>query len=168
VVNSKQKQTPQRNADKEQKFWKGMPPRMRALAEPSGKKRAKPGTKGEGDYFRIVVRPKGDFVFFRYHDVGTPGHIQRLTGKRSSGSWDTQAWLISKSDAHIENDKLVPDSENAKELLNNLGSVPKLLKGDIFSAKDRQNIPEKEKPTKTQQNAYRENIAKAQKARRKS
>ncbi|HLB51574.1 hypothetical protein A3F07_01580 [candidate division WWE3 bacterium RIFCSPHIGHO2_12_FULL_38_15] len=168
MVNSKQKQTPQRNADKEQKFWKGMPPRMRALAEPSGKKRAKPGTKGEGDYFRIVVRPKGDFVFFRYHDVGTPGHIQRLTGKRSSGSWDTQAWLISKSDAHIENDKLVPDSENAKELLNNLGSVPKLLKGDIFSAKDRQNIPEKEKPTKTQQNAYRENIAKAQKARRKS
>lgn len=167
-MNSKQKQTPQRNADKEQKFWKGMPPRMRALAEPSGKKRAKPGTKGEGDYFRIVVRPKGDFVFFRYHDVGTPGHIQRLTGKRSSGSWDTQAWLISKSDAHIENDKLVPDSENAKELLNNLGSVPKLLKGDIFSAKDRQNIPEKEKPTKTQQNAYRENIAKAQKARRKS
>ena len=136
MVNSKQKQTPQRNADKEQKFWKGMPHRMRALAEPSGKKRAKPGTKGEGDYFRIVVRPKGDFVFFRYHDVGTPGHIQRLTGKRSSGSWDTQAWLISKSDAHIENDKLVPDSENAKELLNNSAYAEYFRQKGLKRAKD--------------------------------
>ena len=168
MVNSKQKLTSRKGTHNTQRFWKGMPPRMRALAEPSGKKRAKPGTKGEGDYFRIVVRPKEDFVFFRYHDVGTPGHIQRLTGKRSSGSWDTQAWLISKSDAHIENGRLVPDSENAKELLNNLGSVPKLLKGDVFSAKDRQNIPEKEKPTEAQEKAYRENIDKAQKARRKS
>ena len=50
-----------------------------------GRKRARPGTKGEGDYFRIVLRPKEEFTTFRYHDVGEKGHILRLAGKRSSG-----------------------------------------------------------------------------------
>ena len=94
-----------------------MTPWERALAQPEGRKRAKPGTKGEGDYFRIVVRSKEQFTTFRYHDVGEKGHILRLAGKRSSGPWDTQAWLINKDDAHIEGDTLVGDTDDARRVI---------------------------------------------------
>ena len=133
-----------------------------------GRKRAKPGTKGEGDYFRIVVRPKDEFTTFRYHDVGEKGHILRLAVKRSSGSWDTQVWLISKEDAHLEGDTLVPDTEDARKVIEALGTKPKLVKGDIFEAKDRPNVPERKKPTEAQKRAWMENIKKAQLARRRS
>ena len=85
--------------------------------QPSGNRRAKPGSQGEGDYYRIVVRDKEEFTTFRYHDVGDKGHILRLAGKRSSGSWDTQTWLISKEDAHVSGETLVPDTKDAKELV---------------------------------------------------
>jgi hypothetical protein len=91
MATDKQKEAAKENIENAQ--------RERALAQPEGKKRAKPGTKGEGDYFRIVVRTKDEFATFRTQDVGEKGHILRLAGKRSRGSWDTQAWLISKDDA---------------------------------------------------------------------
>ena len=143
-----------------------MTPRERASAQPEGRRRAKPGAKGEGDYFRIVVRPKEQFTTFRYHDVGEKGHILRLAGKRSSGSWDTQAWLISKDDARIEGDTLVAATDDARGVIEALGSKPKYVKGDIFEAKDRPNVPESEKPTEAQQRARAENIKKAQQAQR--
>ena len=65
------------------------------------KRRARPGTKGKGKYYRIVVRPKSSFKSFRVQDVGGRGGVERLAGKRRDGSWDTQAWLIPKSQAHI-------------------------------------------------------------------
>ena len=135
-------------------------------AKPEGRKRAKPGTTGEGDYFRIVVRPKEEFTTFRYHDVGEKGHLLRLAGKRSSGSWDTQAWLVSKDDAHIEGDTVIADTVDARKLIETLGSKPKHVKGDVFEAKDRLNVPESKKPTEAQQRARLENIKKAQQARR--
>lgn len=130
------------------------------------RKRAKPSTTGGWNFYRIVVRPKDQFVTFRNHDVGEKGHIQRLAGKRKSGTWDTQAWLISKEDAHIENDRLVPDTDDAKDLIEKLGSEPIHVKADIFEAKDRPDIPENKKPTEAQRKAQRENIRKAQAARR--
>ena len=114
----------------------------RPSSQPKRRKRAKPGTKGEGDYFRINVRPKEEFTSFRYQDVGEKGHILRLAGKRSSGSWDTQVWLISKDDAHIEGDTLVADTEDARSLIETLGSKPKHIKEDVFEAKDRPNVSE--------------------------
>jgi len=124
--------------------------------------------KGEGDYYRIVVRPKEEFTTFRYHDVGEKGHIQRLAGKRSNGSWDTQVWLISKDDAHLEGDTLVPDTDDARKVIDALGTRPRHIEGDIFNAKDRPNVPESKKPTEAQQRARLENIKKAQQARRTS
>lgn len=143
-----------------------MTPREGAVVQPEGKKRAKPGTKGEGDYFRIVVRSKEQFTTFRYHDVGEKGHILRLAGKRSSGSWDTQVWLISKDDAHIEGETIVADTDDARSVIEALGSKPKHVKGDIFEAKDSPNIPENKKPTEAQQKARLENIKEAQQVRR--
>ena len=166
MTTDKQKETAKENIKKAQQGWQEMTPRERAVAQPEGKKRAKPGTKGEGDYFRIAVRSKEQFTTFRYHDIGEKGHILRLAGKRSSGSWDTQVWLISKDDAHIEGDTLVADTDDARSVIEALGSKPKHVKGDIFEAKDRPNISENKKPTKAQQTARLENIKKAQQARR--
>ena len=138
-----------------------------ATTKSKGRQRTKPGSKGEGEYLRIIIRPKAEFAAFRVHDVGKAGHIQRLAGKRSSGSWDTQAWLISKEDAHIENGKIVPDTEDAKKVLSKLGSEPEHVEGDRFKAQPTRNIPESEKATNAQRKTRRENIKKAQAAREK-
>jgi hypothetical protein len=166
MATHKQIEAARKNIKKAQKAWQAMSHRQHALAQPEGRKRAKPGTTGEGNFYHVIVRPKEQFVTFRNHDVGEKGHIQRLAGKRSSGSWDTQAWLISKDDAHIEGNRLVPDSEGAKGVLEELSSRPKRVKADIFEAKDRRNVPEREKPTAAQKRAWAENIKKAQAARR--
>ncbi len=68
--------------------------------------RKKPGSGGQGDYYHVEVREGGDFETFRTQDVGDAGHLQRVGGKRASGSWATVKWLISKEDAHVENGKL--------------------------------------------------------------
>ena len=167
MATKKQIEAAKRNIKKAQAKWKSMSSRQHALSQPQGRTRAKPGSTGEGKFYRIVVRPKEDFVTFRNQDVGTPGHIQRLAGKRSSGSWSTVAWLISKHDAHKADGTLVPDSAHAKSLMRKLGSKPAHVKGDVFEAKDRPNIPERAKPTAAQKRARATNIKKAQTARRR-
>jgi hypothetical protein len=136
-------------------------------AQPEGRGRKKPGTTGEGNYYHVEVRPKGEFKTFRTQDVGGEGHLQRVAGKRSSGSWATAKWLISKEDAHVEGGTLVGDTRDAKDLLKKLGSRPVHVTGDRFKADDRPNVPERAKPTPAQTRARRENIKKAQSARRK-
>jgi hypothetical protein len=165
MATAKQKAAAKKNIKKAQNKWKSMSSSQHSRSQPEGRSRAKVGTQGGGDYYRIVVRDKDDFTTFRYHDVGEKGHIQRLVGKRSSGSWGTQAWLISKNDAHLSDGRLVPDSADARDLLKKLGSKPKHVKGDVFEAKDRPNVPEYKKPTEAQTRARRANIKKAQAAR---
>ena len=92
----------------------------------------------------MEVHPKDEFTAFRTQDVGEHGHLQRVAGKRSTGSWSTATWLINKEDAHVEGGKLIPDTKDAK---------------------DRPNVPERAKPTPAQMRARRENIKKAQAAR---
>lgn len=168
MATTKQKQAARRNIKKARKTWESMSPRQRAKAQPKGRQREKPGTPGEGEYFHIQVRRKDQFRTFRTQDIGRKGGIQRVAGRRSSGSWDTQKWLISKKHAHVEKGKLVPDTDDAREVLNALGSTPEHLGGDRFKAKARPNVPEEEKPTPAQQRARQKNIKKAQAARRKS
>jgi len=71
-----------------------------------GRFRAKPGTRGKGEYYRIVVRPKSEFKTFRIQVVGTE-RTERLAGRRKNGTWDTQAWLIPKSHAHVSGGTLI-------------------------------------------------------------
>lgn len=161
MASPKQKEAAKKNIKKAQRVWRDMTPRERAVAQPQGRSRAKIGTKGEGAYFRIEVRPKDEFMTFRYHDVGGPGRIVRLAGKRTSGSWDDHAWLIDKDMAHVHNGKLIADEPDAQEILEVIGPV-KHVKGDIFKGHPRKNVPEKEKPTLAQKRAQRENRRKAQ------
>ena len=166
MATEKKKEAAKNNIKKAQAAWKAMSSTEHARSQPEGRERKKPGTTGEGKYYRIVVRSKESFVTFRYHDVGEPGGVQRLAGKRSSGSWDDQAWLISKEMAHMEGNTLVADTPDAKKILQVIGPA-KLVKGDIFQGHPRKNIPEREKPTPAQRRSRMENIRKAQQARRK-
>src|SRR5258706_14600103 len=132
----------------------------------NGHIRQKPGSSGKGDYYHVEVLPKTGFVTFRTQDVGRRGHIQRVAGKRASGSWATVKWLIGKQDAHVRGDRLVPDTKDAQDVIKQLGSQPVHLSGDRFKAKPRPNIPESAKPTPAQQRARRQNIKKAQAAKK--
>ncbi|HEX2696968.1 MAG TPA: hypothetical protein VHM28_04620 [Anaerolineales bacterium] len=129
--------------------------------------RKKPGSTGAGDYYHVEVRSNGDFTTFRTQDVGRRGHIQRVAGRRPTGTWATVKWLIGKEDAHVQNGKLVPDTKDARKVLEQLGSRPVHMVGDRFKARPRPNVPESAKPTPAQQRARRANIKKAQVTRRK-
>jgi hypothetical protein len=166
MATMKQRQAARKNIKKAQTRWRTMSSRQHAAAQPEGRSRQRPGAGG-GSFYRVEVRPKSDFVTFRTQDVGTKGHIERVAGKRSSGSWSTVAWLIAKKDAHVSGRKLVADSSDAKKLLKKLGSEPIRRAGDRFAAKDRPNIPERAKPTAAQKRARSANIKKAQAARHK-
>lgn len=103
-----------------------------------------PGTGGKGKFYRIVVRPKGEFESFRIQDVGSRGHLERLAGRRSSGSWDTVSWLVSKDDAHVSGGKLVITNKKVKEAVEK-GTSGRIVhvKADIFQAHPRKNVPER-------------------------
>ena len=130
-------------------------------------RRAKPGAKGGGRFFHIELRPSRDFVAFRVQDVGARGGVERVAGLRANGSWDTAKWLVEKAHAHIEGDRLVADTAEARKVLTALGSAPVHVSGDRFRAKPRRDIPESEKPTPRMRRAQLANIKKAQAAVRK-
>ncbi len=134
----------------------------------SSSTRKAPGSGGQGEYYHVEVRPGEDFVTYRTQDVGEPGHVQRVAGKRETGSWATVKWLIDKNDAHVEGDTLVGDTSDAKDVLKKLGSKATRMSGDRFEAKPRRNVPEKSKPTAAQKKASSQNIKKAQAAKSRS
>jgi len=113
------------------------------------------------------VRPSSQFAAFRVQDVGRPGGVERVAGQRANGSWDTAKWLVEKSHAHLEGDRLVADSLEAEKLFKTLGSAPVQVAGDRFRAKPRRGIPESEKPTPAMRRAQLANIKKAQAALRR-
>ena len=94
--------------------------------------RKKPGSTGKGSYYHVEVLPKTNFVTFRTQDVGDPGHIQRVAGKNENGVWKTVKWLISKGDAHVRGEHLVPDTKDTKDLIEQLGMQPVRVSGDRF------------------------------------
>ncbi len=169
MATRKQSAAAKKNIRKAQKTWKGMTYRQRALAQPQGRARTKPGMGGTGKFYRIVLRRKEDFTSFRVQDVGKKGGLERLAGRRSSGSWGTVAWLVSKKHAHMTpKGELVIDNKKEKLALSKAvsGKITH-VKGDIFHAHPRKNVPERAKPTLAMKRAQMRNIAKAQRARTK-
>ncbi|HTQ83295.1 MAG TPA: hypothetical protein VMI47_08495 [Pseudolabrys sp.] len=138
-----------------------------AKATAGTRRRVKPGASGGGKFFHIQVRPRTGFVTFRNQDVGGRGGIERVAGQRANGSWDTQKWLVGKSEAHIAGRKLVADSLAAEKALAQLGSTPRHLGGDRFVARPRRKIPAAGKPTPAMRRAQAANIKEAQAAVRR-
>src|SRR5688572_33073127 len=162
MVTERQRQAARKNIKKAQTK------RQNARSQPDGQRRQKPGSGGQGKYYHVEVREGDDFETFRTQDVGDPGHLQRVSGKRASGSWTTVKWLIGKEDAHVEDGKLVGDTKDAKDLLKRLRTKPVQIRGDRFESKPRRNVPERSKPTAAQTRARRQNVKKAQTARETS
>ena len=129
--------------------------------------RKAPGSTGKGDYYHIQVRSRTGYVAFRTQDVGAPGHIQRVAGKTAAGSWSTVKWLIGKTDAHMEGERLVPTTRAARSVLEELDSEPVHLRGDLFKARVRPTIPEGEKPAPAQKRARGKNSPSRGTAQRK-
>lgn len=98
---------------------------------------------GTGKFYRIEVSPKREFITFRTQDVGRNGGLERVAGKRKTGSWGTVAWLVDKEKALVKNGKLFIKDAKMKTVLKQIKGDIEHLKGDIFSA---MNI----KPTKPQ------------------
>jgi hypothetical protein len=121
---------------------------------------------GASNFYHIEMRPKSDFILFRTQDVGQDGGVERVAGKRRNGSWDTHKWLISKQDAHVEDGRLIPDSEDAQKVWESLGTEPERVSADRFRSEPISDVPEDEMPTPAQQEARRRNIRKAQAVRR--
>ncbi len=166
MATKKQASAAKKNIKKAQAKWKGMTHRQHALVQPEGRMRKKPGTTGKGKFYRIEIRPKGEFKTFRIQDVGKKGGLERLAGKRTSGSWDTVSWLVSKKDAHVSSGHLVIDDTKARSVLKNIRGPVTHVKGDVFHAYPRKNVPESAKPTLKQKRAWAANIKKAQKTNR--
>ena len=165
MATRKQITAAKKNIRKAQKAWKGMTKRQHSLAQPQGRARQKPGTTGKGNFYRIEVRPKSEFVTFRNQDVGKKGGLERLAGKRSSGSWDTVSWLISKKDARIKSGHLVITDPKARTALKQISGHITHVKGDVFKAHPRKNVVESAKPTAGMRRAQKKNIKKAQRSR---
>ncbi|MEH2625458.1 hypothetical protein V1292_003513 [Bradyrhizobium sp. AZCC 1719] len=168
MATAKQKAAAKKNIRKARTAWRGMSAQAHARVQPEGRRRAKPGARSSGGFFHIEVRPRQEFKTFRTQDIGTKGGIERVAGKRGSGSWDTQKWLISKEHAHRVGARLVPDTADARKILKTLGAPPRHLSGDRFKATDRPNVPERAKPTPAMRRARTRNIRKAQATKRKS
>lgn len=129
-------------------------------------KRKAPGSTGKGKFYRIEIRPKGQFSSFRVQDVGKKGGLERLAGHRKSGSWDTVSWLIAKDKAEIIKGHLKITGKKDQSVLNQIKGPIVHVRGDIFRAHPR-NVPEAKKPTPAMRRAQKINIKKAQQARKK-
>lgn len=127
------------------------------------KKRKAPGTTGKGKFYRIEIRPKGQFTRFRIQDVGKKGGLERLAGHRRSGSWDTVSWLISKDKASVVRGHLKINNKKDQGVLKQIKGPIVHMKGDVFRAHPR-NVPEAKKPTLAMRRAQKANIKKAQRA----
>lgn len=168
MATRKQTSAAKRNVKKAQRVWQGMSPRARALAQPQGRERKKPGTTGTGRFYRIEVRPKYQFTSFRTQDVGRRNGLERIAGRRSSGSWATATWLVAKKNAHVsaKGELIIDDPKEKLSLSKALRGKIMQVEGDVFHARPRRNVPERAKPTPAMRAAQKQNIRKAQAARR--
>ena len=62
-------------------------------------KRKKVKIRKTKNRIRVTIKPKGRYSKIRTHDIGRPGHTQRIAGKRKKdGRWETHVWSFLKSD----------------------------------------------------------------------
>jgi len=151
VSSTKQRAAAAKNLGKAQAGWRTRSRRTHARG--AGRSRAKPDTTGTGGYYHVEVRPETQLAAFRTQDVGERGGIERVAGRRAGGAWDTLKWLIGKAHAHVERGRLVPDSPDARKVLDPLGSSPRQIGGDRFEAVLRSGSPGAARSTAAQKRA---------------
>lgn len=86
----------------------------------------------EGTYYRIIMRPRSNFVSVRSETPTGLNKIQQINGKAPNGQWSTQSWLVRKDGARIENEVLIGDTKAIRSLLKALNGIVQRTKGDEF------------------------------------
>lgn len=118
------------------------PSAARPAAARSSPSRATPQGAGSGagstarnaGFFQVQLRERTQFSQFRTEKLDAQGRIQRIAGQRAgSSAWTDQELQISKECAHIENHRLIADTDEARRYLGHVGPVEH-VGGDIFRA----------------------------------
>ncbi len=161
------KEIDKQNVEKTQVSWRSKLAQTHARSQPEGKERAKPGSTEKEEYYHVEIRPREEFTRFRTY-VNEKTGIQRVAGRHKTGIWDDQEWLISKEKAHIENERLIPDSEEARDFFKALGSKPVHVMADRFKVNPEHDLPETTKRNLTKKSARRKNISQAPAAQKKT
>jgi hypothetical protein len=89
-------------------------------------------TASKRGYFRIIIRPRKQFVAFRTLGAEAPSSVQRLTNHQPMSIRPNQTWLLSKEIAHVEKGRIIPDTSEAVELLAAFGHQPVHQRDDLF------------------------------------
>lgn len=104
---------------------------------------ASTSTTRQAGFFQVQLRDRQQFSQFRTEDLDRQGRIQRVAGQRANQSWADQELRISKECAHVENHRLVPDTEEARSCLSRLSGIEH-VGGDVFRAQVPQEAGEKQ------------------------
>lgn len=89
-------------------------------------------TASKRGYFRIIIRPRKQFVAFHTLETREPSSVQRLAGHRPASVRANQTWLLSKEIAHVEKGRIIPDTSEAVELLAAFAHEPVHQRDDLF------------------------------------
>ena len=168
MTTQKRREAAKNNIKKNQDVGQNMSTKERPLAKASEHAGEQPEFAKAGDYYHIGVRDKSQYQTFRTQKVADKDGLLQVAGQRSNAAWDVVEWLLSKQLAHVEGGKLLADHHDAQEVLDNLGSTPEHVEGDLFFARLCPNVPEKDEPTEVQRGAHQEKIKKAKVERHKS
>lgn len=119
-------------------------------------------------FFHVQLRDSAQFKNFRTEQLDKQGRIQRIAGQRANSSaWADQELRISKDCAHIENHRLVADTDEARSCLGWLGAVEH-VSGDVFRARlpdeKHESLAWPTQPKSEQQNSLVEKPSDRQKA----
>lgn len=115
-------------------------------------------------FYQVEVRPESQFTELRTYDVGES--TQRVAGKKRSGSWATQKWMISKSAAHVENGMLIADKPKVRQILTRLPG--RVVQRSRSTGRPQVIVPKRLSITPAQRRARQQNMRKAQRARWRS
>lgn len=135
------------------------------MANPQQTSAQRPGSTSAGaarqaGFFQVQLRDRQQFSQFRTEDLDRQGRIQRVAGQRANQTWADQELRISKECAHVENHRLVPDTEEARSCLSRLSGIEH-VGGDVFRASMPQEAGETKSPPQAAQAATQENIRQA-------
>jgi hypothetical protein len=117
-----------------QKIWRNMTSDQHNTTPEGQGRTSQSEHESAGSFFRITVRPKEQYVSFRNYNVDGSSGLIRVAGRKRSGTWDTHAWLLSKDSAHQEDDYLLAETEEARNLFSGFSDYPTRVAGDEYEA----------------------------------
>lgn len=86
----------------------------------------------EGEYFRIIVRPRKKFLTFKSEPISSDGMLQQIHGQLPDKRWSTYAWLVNKQGAKAQEKTLVATTTSVTHLFRALNKKIIHVKDDTY------------------------------------